>query len=481
MNSINNAIQWIYENTIDVDENRSGICISSKDKNIYPEVSGYFIPTLYNIGEKELARKYTAYLLSIQNDDGSFNGPTAQGKPYLFDSGQILKGLLTMHHEQPSIGRNIAKTCDYIMSEMLDTGEFKNQYNGAISEFILIYVLEPLIRAGKTLNISRYVHMGEKSLALYKEKNDLLDFNHLSHFYAYILEGLYDLNEIDLVSQAIEDVLSLQKKDGSISASPDNSFICSTGLAQIAVVAYKLNFVKEADKMMAYLQSSQNESGGFYGSYEKDPKYFPNAEISWAVKYYVDAYLLKVEKSFDENNLIFPREIQESDGRLVEIIGYFGNVKGKILDAGCGAGRFINKIKHRFPSCEAHGLDISNKLLEAVPSGIITIKASLLNTGYSDNSFDYIFCVESLEHSISYKMAINEMYRILKPNGKFIVIDKNQDKLGLLKIDDWEQWFDDESMLNAMTKTGFTKVTSNFVTYGKNEADGLFLSWKAEK
>ena len=42
------------------------------------------------------------------------------------------------------------------------------------------------------------------------------------------------------------------------------------------------------------LEKIQNRTGGFYGSYGKGAKYIPSAEISWAVKYFLDAYLLKM-------------------------------------------------------------------------------------------------------------------------------------------------------------------------------------------
>ena len=47
-----------------------------------------------------------------------------------------------------------------------------------------------------------------------------------------------------------------------------------------------------AEGILKYLERLQNRSGGFYGSYGKDAQYFPNEEISWANKYFIDLYLL---------------------------------------------------------------------------------------------------------------------------------------------------------------------------------------------
>ena len=49
----------------------------------------------------------------------------------------------------------------------------------------------------------------------------------------------------------------------------------------------------ELDLALRYLEKIQNRSGGFYGSYGEGAKYIPKAEISWAVKYLLDAHRLK--------------------------------------------------------------------------------------------------------------------------------------------------------------------------------------------
>jgi peptidoglycan/xylan/chitin deacetylase (PgdA/CDA1 family) len=50
----------------------------------------------------------------------------------------------------------------------------------------------------------------------------------------------------------------------------------------------------QADLAMRYLEKIQNKSGGFYGSCGKGAKNIAGAEISWAVKYFLDAYLMKM-------------------------------------------------------------------------------------------------------------------------------------------------------------------------------------------
>ena len=64
-------------------------------------------------------------------------------------------------------------------------------------------------------------------------------------------------------------------------------------MAQLAVAWYQIGDAVHADQALNYLESIQNPTGGFYGSYGKNALYFPNKEIGWAVKYFLDCFLLK--------------------------------------------------------------------------------------------------------------------------------------------------------------------------------------------
>lgn len=50
-------------------------------------------------------------------------------------------------------------------------------------------------------------------------------------------------------------------------------------------------------------------------------------------------------------------------------------------------------------------------------SPIVDVKADILNLPFDDNSFDIVFCNHVLEHIIDDKKAMQELYRVLKPNG----------------------------------------------------------------
>lgn len=124
------ALNWIRDNTID----GNGITVTSKERKIYPEVTGYYIPTLLQWGgERDLAISYANYLCGSQSESGAWYD--SDGKdPYVFDSAQILKGLLAIRQILPEVDEHIIKGCDWILTNMQSDGRLttpsKNAWGG---------------------------------------------------------------------------------------------------------------------------------------------------------------------------------------------------------------------------------------------------------------------------------------------------------------------------------------------------------------
>lgn len=478
--NIEQAFNWLKINTIE-DE---GIIISSKQKVFYPEVTGYFIPTLYNWGEKDLAKNFVKWLISQQNKDGSFSAP--DGVPYTFDTGQVIRGFVVALDDFPEVEKPLRKACDWLLTQIQPNGKLTTpstkEWGNIADDRIHLYILPQLIEAGKKINKPKYVDAAHRVLEYYKQRKGLLDFNTLSHFYAYIIEALYDLGEKDMVRIAMKRLSFLQKRDGSISVYKNVNWVCTAGLAQLAVVCYKLGMKDNADKAMCWLEKMQNNTGGFYGSYGKGANYFPKEEISWSIKFFLDAYYWKIKTTFDQKIDIFPDTIDENDGRLQELLSFFGDLNDKkVIDIGCGKGRFIKKLQSLFPKAEFHGIDIFKRMLDFCPKKAKLSVGNILNINYPDATFDFVYCVEALEHAIRTEKAIQEMCRILKPGGKIVIIDKNISKLGGLRLEDWEQWFTPEQIRNLLNKYG-VRAHYKFITYGEHsKPDGLFIAWEGKK
>lgn len=304
------AKTWISNNTIE----NNGIVVTSKRRLIYPEVTGYYIPSLLRWDMVDLAKSYAKYLCSIQKEDGSWYDSKDKA-PYVFDSAQILKGLIAIRDKMPEVDEHIIKGCEWILTNMQEDGQLTTPDGeswGAdrnfCSELIHIYCLEPIREAGKMFDRPDFEAAVVKVLEYYKNnyKEKIDNFSLLSHFYAYVMEGLYDLGEIDMCRAAMERIDAKYKTaKGGILGMNDVPWVCSTGIFQLAIVWYKLGEKTKGDELFYYACDLQNESGGWYGSYVENrfknlfakgrmkPYYFPDEEISWAVKYFLDAYYYK--------------------------------------------------------------------------------------------------------------------------------------------------------------------------------------------
>ena len=291
------ALAWFRQHMVP----GQGIIVHTLEPVAYPEVTGYFVPTLYGWGERELARTCTRWLLSIQMADGAF--PAPDGVPYTFDTGQVIRGLCAALGDMDGIEAPLRKACDWVVKQVAADGRLTTPstelWSGIANDLIHTYVLPPLAEAGRILRVAEYSEAARFVLAYYKKQDGLVPFNRLSHFHAYAMEALCELGELELAARGMADVERCQRGDGSIPAYPDVEWICSPGIAQYAIVWYTLGKKRPADLALRYLEKIQNRSGGFYGSYGEGAKYIPKAEISWAVKYLLDAHRLKarIERS----------------------------------------------------------------------------------------------------------------------------------------------------------------------------------------
>ena len=186
------------------------------------------------------------------------------------------------------------------------------------------------------------------------------------------------------------------------------------------------------------------------------------------------------EAARDEEN--FPSTIDPRIYHVKLILEHFGDLSGKrVLDIGCGKGRFARVILERHPRAEVWGLDISEEMLKFVPEGIQTRAGTMTELPFEDGMFDAAYATESLEHAVEIDAAVREMCRVVKPGGRIAIIDKNAEHFGRLKTPAWEKWFRREE-LEKLLRRDCRRVSSRFISYWEDvEPDGLFLAWLAER
>lgn len=287
-NPLQKAKQWIYENSID-----GGIIHSSSLRMPYPEVTGYFIPSLLKWGEIDLAKSYGDWLISIQTTEGGWQDTSLQTL-YTFDTGQILKGMYELISFGQKYEDSFLKGCDWLLTQIDGQGRIHTptteHFSGIGSEYIHLYAIEPLKYAGDKYGRQDYLDAVARAVQHYLSQNDLIDFKFLSHFHAYVVEALIDLEQEDRARQALRDLeLNYQKSNGSIPAYHNVRWVCLTALFQYALCYYKLGELEKGNKLFDFALSKQNKTGGFYGGSGWFVTYFKNTEISWPVKYFLDA------------------------------------------------------------------------------------------------------------------------------------------------------------------------------------------------
>lgn len=109
------------------------------------------------------------------------------------------------------------------------------------------------------------------------------------------------------------------------------------------------------------------------------------------------------------------------------------NEESDILDIGCGGGRTVNRLAYAAKNSKVFGMDYSlNSVNEAksynkelIKEGKVNIlHASVEKIPFDDNKFDIITAVETIYFWPDILSNFMEVKRVLKPSGKFVVINE---------------------------------------------------------
>lgn len=107
-----------------------------------------------------------------------------------------------------------------------------------------------------------------------------------------------------------------------------------------------------------------------------------------------------------------------------------------VLDLGCGTGKLLNRLARKFPNLTGIGLDLSPQMLRQARKAnqfhprLIFIQGNANQLPFAENQFDAVFNTISFLHYPEPELVLGEIYRVLKPQGKFYLADYTSKIIG---------------------------------------------------
>jgi hypothetical protein len=356
--TLNSLLRWI----LDAQRPDGGIAayysLFTGYSESYPEVTGYIVPTLYdfartagNDGAGVAAERATRWLLSLQMPTGAFPGGFRRGlagdetHPSVFNTGQILQGLVRAHIEtnRPEILQAAVAAGDWLIKMQQPDGSWSGPaayQNVAHTYYSMVaWALAELSERAADRHRERGADYGLAAdrnldwvLSHFRPSGWINGINlrghpNYLHFIAYVLQGVLECGILRRRSDAIEAVaksswILLRKFEtnkflpGAYQPDFDNGerFTCLTGNAQMSCVWLRLfevtddlRYLNAALKMNEMLKpliparGQRGICGGVGGSYPIWGPYQPLRYLSWGCKFFADALLLeqRLTQSFE--------------------------------------------------------------------------------------------------------------------------------------------------------------------------------------
>lgn len=112
------------------------------------------------------------------------------------------------------------------------------------------------------------------------------------------------------------------------------------------------------------------------------------------------------------------------------------NPSGTLADIGCGPGYLLQLIAKEIPQLDLIGVDISEEMLRKAAINLSTLGrdkrvqfklGDIQKLPLEDDSVDFVVSTLSLHHWSDPKPAFDEIHRVLKHDGQFLVFDLRRD------------------------------------------------------
>lgn len=111
--------------------------------------------------------------------------------------------------------------------------------------------------------------------------------------------------------------------------------------------------------------------------------------------------------------------------RRLAMIRQWADLSGRILDNGCGLGAYLRAFAPY--SDQRFGLEVEHeRAMQALPTATGVVNGVGETLPFADNSFDFVFSNEVIEHVADDAAYMAEMARVVKPGGRILIFCPNR-------------------------------------------------------
>lgn len=113
--------------------------------------------------------------------------------------------------------------------------------------------------------------------------------------------------------------------------------------------------------------------------------------------------------------------------RRLGMVREWTDLRGRVLDNGCGLGTYLKAFGQIAPEATLVGLELEHdRAVEALPTAHLIIEAVGEHLPFADASFDFVFSNEVIEHVHDDRLYAAEMARVTQPGGRILIFCPNR-------------------------------------------------------
>lgn len=170
---------------------------------------------------------------------------------------------------------------------------------------------------------------------------------------------------------------------------------------------------------MELLTDSEKKIQDYYDNLWANEIYKKNIDVGYHYGFY------------DKGFITFYDAVQNMNNYIGTLLGLSLEESLKILDVGCGVAATSRYLAKKYPNCHFTGISLGAEEIKLAQKrqkeqqieNVNFFSRNYTNTRFQNNSFDNAFAIESIVYAVNKKDVVTEISRILKHDGKFLIID----------------------------------------------------------